>query len=68
MDEQIPGVSRQELKRIKGMSLSDFRRWLLKYTDVIYKQGIADCCDAIHAEFGFGRVRLKRLIERLNRK
>ncbi len=62
MDEQIPGVSRLELKRIKGMPLSDFRRWLLKYT-----QGIADCCDAIHAEYGFGRVRLQRLIERLSR-
>ena len=68
MDEQIPGMNRSDLKRIKGMPLSEFKCWLLEYTDVIYKQGIADCCDAIHAEFGFGRNRLQRLIERVNRK
>lgn len=27
-DERIPGVSRQELKRLKAMPLPDFRRWL----------------------------------------
>nr|DAG46142.1 MAG TPA: hypothetical protein [Caudoviricetes sp.] len=66
--ERIPGVSRQDLKRIKGMPLPKLRQWLLEYTDAIYNQGIADCCDALHAEYGFGRVRLQRLIERLNRK
>ena len=29
---QIPGVSRQQLKQIKAMSLPDFRLWLLEYS------------------------------------
>lgn len=40
---RIPGVSRQELKRIKAMSLPAFRLWLLEYSSQIYNLGIGDC-------------------------
>jgi hypothetical protein len=64
---QIPGVSRQELKRIKAMSLPDFRLWLLEYSSQIYNLGISDCRDALRAEFGFGEVRLKRMTDHIQR-
>ena len=65
--ERIPGVSRQQLKQLKAMPLPDFRRWLLEYTDIIYNQGISDCSDALHVEFGFGRIRLQRMIDHIKR-
>ncbi len=64
-DERIPGVSRQQLKQLKAMPLPNFRRWLLEYTDIIYNQGISDCSDALHVEFGFGRIRLQRMIDHI---
>lgn len=67
MDEQIPGMNRSDLKRIKGMPLSEFKCWLLEYTDIIYNQGISDCSDALHVEFGFGRIRLQRMINHIKR-
>ena len=63
--ERIPGVSRQQLKQLKAMPLPNFRRWLLEYTDIIYNQGISDCPDALHVEFGFGRIRLQRMIDHI---
>lgn len=66
-DERIPGVSRQQLKHIRSMPLPNFRRWLLEYTDIIYNQGISDCSDALHVEFGFGRIRLQRMINHIKR-
>lgn len=62
---RIPGVSRQELKRIKAMSLPAFRLWLLEYSSQIYNLGISDCRDALRAEFGFGNVRLKRMTDHI---
>ena len=62
---RIPGVSRQDLKRIKAMSLPDFRLWLLEYSSQIYNLGISDCRDALRAEFGFGDVRLKRVTDHI---
>lgn len=62
---RIPGVSRQELKRIKTMSLPDFRLWLLEYSSQIYNLGISDCQDALRAEFGFGEIRLKRMTDHI---
>ncbi|MGO5490371.1 hypothetical protein [Acidaminococcus sp. HCP3S3_H5] len=62
---RIPGVSRQELKRIKAMSLPAFRFWLLEYSSQIYNLGISDCRDALRAEFGFGDVRLKRMTDHI---
>ena len=49
------------------MPLPNFRRWLLEYTDIIYNQGISDCSDALHVEFGFGRIRLQRMIDHIKR-
>ena len=63
----IPGVSRQELTRIKAMSLPDFRLWLLEYSSQIYNLGISDCRDALRAEFGFGDVRLKRMTDHIEK-
>lgn len=62
---RIPGVSRQELKRIKAMSLPVFRLWLLEYSSQIYNLGISDCRDALRAEFGFGEIRLKRMTDHI---
>lgn len=64
---RIPGVSRQELKRIKAMGLPAFRLWLLEYSSQIYNLGISDCRDALKAEFGFGEVRLKRMTDHIQR-
>lgn len=64
---RIPGVSRQQLKQIKAMSLPDFRLWLLEYSSQIYNQGISDCRDALKAEFGFGEARLKRMTDHIQR-
>ena len=64
---QIPGVSRQQLKQIKAMSLPDFRLWLLEYSSQIYNLGISDCRDALKAEFGFGEARLKRMTDHIQR-
>lgn len=65
--ERIPGLSRQELKRIKAMSLPEFRLWLLEYSTQVYNLGIADCRDALRAEFGFGETRLKRMTDHIQR-
>ena len=65
--EQIPGMNRSDLKRIKPLPLAEFRRKLLSYTDVVYNQGISDCLEALHVEFGFGRVRIQRIIDYINR-
>lgn len=62
---RIPGVSRQELKRIKAMSLPAFRLWLLEYSSQIYNLGISDCRDALRVEFGFGEIRLKRMTDHI---
>ena len=64
---RIPGVSRQQLKQIKAMSLPDFRLWLLEYSSQIYNLGIGDCRDALRAEFGFGDVRLKRMTDHIEK-
>ena len=64
---RIPGVSRQELKRIKAMSLPEFRLWLLEYSSQIYNLGISDCRDALRAEFGFGETRLKRMTDHIEK-
>ena len=64
---RIPGVSRQELKRIKAMSLPAFRLWLLEYSSQIYNLGISDCRDALRAEFGFGEGRLKRMTDHIEK-
>lgn len=64
---RIPGVSRQELKRIKAMSLPEFRLWLLEYSTQIYNLGISDCRDALRAEFGFGETRLKRMTDHIEK-
>lgn len=64
---RIPGVSRQELKRIKAMGLPAFRLWLLEYSSQIYNLGISDCRDALKAEFGFGEARLKRMTDHIQR-
>ncbi|WP_302221695.1 hypothetical protein [uncultured Acidaminococcus sp.] len=64
---RIPGVSRQELKRIKAMNLPEFRLWLLEYSTQIYNLGISDCRDALRAEFGFGDVRLKRMTDHIEK-
>lgn len=64
---RIPGVSRQQLKQIKAMSLPDFRLWLLEYSSQIYNLGISDCRDALKAEFGFGEARLKRMTDHIQR-
>ncbi|MGP2526440.1 hypothetical protein ACTUHY_00465 [Acidaminococcus sp. LBK-2] len=63
--QRIPGVSRQQLKQIKAMSLPDFRLWLLEYSSQIYNLGISDCRDALRAEFGFGETRLKRMTDHI---
>jgi len=60
---RIPGVSRQQLKQIKAMSLPDFRMWLLEYSTQVYNLGISDCRDALRKEFGFGDVRLNRMTD-----
>lgn len=65
--QRIPGVSRQQLKQIKAMSLPDFRLWLLEYSSQIYNLGISDCRDALRAEFGFGEARLKRMTDHIQR-
>lgn len=65
--QRIPGVSRQQLKQIKAMSLPDFRLWLLEYSSQIYNLGISDCRDALRAEFGFGATRLKRMTDHIQR-
>lgn len=65
--QRIPGVSRQQLKQIKAMSLPDFRLWLLEYSSQIYNLGISDCRDALKAEFGFGETRLKRMTDHIQR-
>ena len=62
---QIPGVSRQKLKEIKAMTLPEFRLWLLEYSTQVYNLGIADCRDALRAEFGFGDKRLKRMTDHI---
>lgn len=63
--EHIPGVSRQDLKKIKAMSLPEFRHWALEYSNAVYNEGIADCLDALKAEFGFGKTRLQRVIDHI---
>lgn len=65
--ERIPGVSRQDLKRIKALSLPEFRMWLLEYSSQIYNLGINDCREALRAEFGFGQGRLKRMTDHIER-
>ena len=65
--EHIPGVSRQDLKKIKAMSLPEFRHWALEYSNAVYNEGIADCLDALKAEFGFGQGRLKRMTDHIER-
>lgn len=65
--QRIPGVSRQQLKQLKAMSLPDFRLWLLEYSSQIYNLGISDCRDALRAEFGFGEARLKRMTDHIQR-
>lgn len=65
--QRIPGVSRQQLKQIKAMSLPEFRLWLLEYSSQIYNLGISDCRDALRAEFGFGDVRLKRMTDHIEK-
>lgn len=64
---QIPGVSRQKLKEIKAMTLPEFRLWLLEYSTQVYNLGIADCRDALRAEFGFGETRLKRMTDHIEK-
>lgn len=65
--QRIPGVSRQQLKQIKAMSLPDFRLWLLEYSSQIYNLGISDCRDALREEFGFGETRLKRMTDHIEK-
>lgn len=65
--ERIPGVSRQQLKQLKAMPLPVFRRWLLEYSSEIYNLGIADCREALKAEFGFCPGRLKRMTDHIER-
>lgn len=64
----IPGVSRQDLKKIKELPVPLFREWLINYSNEIQYQGAvaekALILEALHREFGFGKVRLGRLLDR----
>lgn len=64
----IPGVSRQDLKKIKELPVPLFREWLINYSNEIQFQGAvaekALILEALHREFGFGKVRLGRLLDR----
>ena len=64
----IPGVSRQDLKKIKELTVPLFREWLINYSNEIQYQGaVAEktlILEALHREFGFGKVRLRRLLDR----
>lgn len=64
----IPGVTRQDLKKIKELPVPLFREWLINYSDEIQYQGAvaekALILEALHREFGFGKVRLERLLDR----
>lgn len=65
----IPGVSRQDLKKIKELPVPLFREWLINYSDEIQYQGAvaekALILEALHREFGFGKVRIGRVLERV---
>lgn len=64
----IPGVSRQDLKKIKELPVPLFREWLINYSNEIQYQGAvaekALILEALHRECGFGKVRLERLLDR----
>ena len=64
----IPGVSRQDLKKIKELTVPLFREWLINYSNEIQYQGaVAEktlILEALHREFAFGKVRLRRLLDR----
>lgn len=64
----IPGVSRQDLKKIKELPVPLFREWLINYSDEIQYQGAvaekALILEALHREFGFGKARLERVLDR----
>ncbi len=64
----IPGVSRQDLKKIKELPVPLFREWLINYSNEIQFQGAvaekALILEALYREFGFGKVRLGRLLDR----
>ena len=64
----IPGVSRQDLKKIKELPVPLFREWLINYSNEIqYQSAVAEkalILEALHREFGFGKVRLGRLLDR----
>lgn len=61
----VAKLTRQTLKQIKGLSLPDFREWLIEYSNQVYNMGIDDCKIALHEEFGFGPERLKRMTEHI---
>lgn len=65
---EIPGVSRQQLKKIKSLTMPEFRDWLINYSTEMYNLGISDCRDALHEEYGFGKVRLKRMTDNITAK
>nr|DAT52250.1 MAG TPA: hypothetical protein [Caudoviricetes sp.] len=64
----IPGVSRQDLKKIKELPVPLFREWLINYSNEIQYQGAvaekALILEALHREFGFGKVRIGRVLAR----
>lgn len=56
------------MKKIKELPVPLFREWLINYSDEMQYQGAvaekALILEALHREFGFGKARLERVLDR----
>lgn len=72
MDSMIPGLSRQNLREmqreIAKFPLPKFREWLMHFADECQYQGAvaerALLLEAVHREYGFGKKRLGRILDK----
>lgn len=68
---EIPGVSRQDLKKIKALPVPLLREWIIKVSDENqYYGALAEkelLLEALHREFGFGKKRLGRVLDRMQK-
>ena len=65
---EIPGVSRQDLKKIRALPVPLLREWVIRVSDANqYYGAMAEkelLLEALHREFGFGKKRLGRVLDR----
>lgn len=71
-DEEVKGLNREMLKKIKGLPVDRLRKALIERDRGMYERGfmvgVDECSISIlsilHDEFGWGNTRIQRLLER----